>query len=443
MPPFCKSNEMEDRLDIYNTSEDELAGLAVYNVVDSAVSLNTPNRAEKSLPKNLILKPTNALPDSSTIGVWAREYIPRGTRFGPMLGEIYPKNNNISDRKYFWRVYNKETNQLSFFVDGKDVRKANWMRYVLPAYINALQNLVAYQDGEDLYFLTIKPIQKDEELTVWYCKEFASRLGYPSTGQQMMEKVRSKQQQQQELEAAKRAAIEQLQNVYEQQNKILHAREDELKRVEIKEEPELFRQNIVPPQYRGDVYEAPKRSPYEGLKGSPHGSESGYMGSPQSSGSPGYTTSVDSIDQVLDLTNVKKRALSPDSNQSLDIFRKNNVSCNSYRTHKIKIHKSSSNSSTGSGSPEHRRTPSPLRKEVHQEHSYLPKELPDPYAHMPNPAFILSRRDSIDAVIQAELAADRDSEDDIGPEIYYARQNLQNYAPKITREFMTLSLIHI
>ena len=90
-----------------------------------------------------------------------------------------------------------------------------------------------------------------------------------------------------------------------------------------------------------------------------------------------------------------------------------------------------------SGSPEHRRTPSPLRKEVHQEHSYLPKELPDPYAHMPNPAFILSRRDSIDAVIQAELAADRDSEDDIGPEIYYARQNLQNYAPKITREFMT------
>ena len=80
---------MEDRLDIYNTSEDELAGLAVYNVVDSAVSLNTPNRAEKSLPKNLILKPTNALPDSSTIGnfwkflvrdvcifsVWVREYI--------------------------------------------------------------------------------------------------------------------------------------------------------------------------------------------------------------------------------------------------------------------------------------------------------------------------------------------------------------------------------
>ena len=62
------SFQMEDRLDIYNTSEEELASLAVYNVADSAVTVNTPNRAEKSLPKNLILKPTNALPDSSTIG---------------------------------------------------------------------------------------------------------------------------------------------------------------------------------------------------------------------------------------------------------------------------------------------------------------------------------------------------------------------------------------
>jgi hypothetical protein len=45
-----------------------------------------------------------------------------------------------------------------------------------------VQNLVAYQDGEEIFFLTISPIQKDEELTVWYCREFASRLGYPATG---------------------------------------------------------------------------------------------------------------------------------------------------------------------------------------------------------------------------------------------------------------------
>ena len=52
-----------------------------------------------------------------------------------------------------------------------------------------------------------------------------------------------------------------------------------------------------------------------------------------------------------------------------------------------------------------------------------------------SPAFILNRRESIDAVIAAELAADRDDEDDeddgydddIGPEVYYGRQTLPSY----------------
>lgn len=44
-----------------------------------------------------------------------------------------------SDRKYFWRVYNLETDKIRFVVDGKDVRRANWMRYVLPSYLNTAQ----------------------------------------------------------------------------------------------------------------------------------------------------------------------------------------------------------------------------------------------------------------------------------------------------------------
>ena len=61
-----------------------------------------------------------------------------------MLGDIYLKNKvpPSVDRKYFWRVYDKHVNEVKFFVDGKDVKKANWMRYVLPAYKNSDQNLV-------------------------------------------------------------------------------------------------------------------------------------------------------------------------------------------------------------------------------------------------------------------------------------------------------------
>lgn len=39
-------------------------------------------------------------------GVFSKEYIPLGTRFGPLQGEIYTKDNvpKQANRKYFWRV---------------------------------------------------------------------------------------------------------------------------------------------------------------------------------------------------------------------------------------------------------------------------------------------------------------------------------------------------
>lgn len=39
-------------------------------------------------------------------GVFSKEYIPQGTRFGPLQGDIYTKDNvpKQANRKYFWRV---------------------------------------------------------------------------------------------------------------------------------------------------------------------------------------------------------------------------------------------------------------------------------------------------------------------------------------------------
>lgn len=43
---------------------------------------------------------------NQVIGVVSREYIPKGTRFGPLVGEFYTAENVPKDanRKYFWRV---------------------------------------------------------------------------------------------------------------------------------------------------------------------------------------------------------------------------------------------------------------------------------------------------------------------------------------------------
>lgn len=43
---------------------------------------------------------------SQVLGVWSTSYIPKGTRFGPLVGQVYTKDSVPADanRKYFWRV---------------------------------------------------------------------------------------------------------------------------------------------------------------------------------------------------------------------------------------------------------------------------------------------------------------------------------------------------
>jgi uncharacterized Zn-finger protein len=174
--------------------EEELDKLARTFLVPDAPTLpNNANRAESSLPRNLILKPSQALND--VLGVWSTDYIPKGTRFGPLVGQVYTKDSVPTDanRKYFWRVY--RNNELFYYIDGYDVQKSNWMRYVNPAYSSESQNLIAGQHEMNIYFYTIKPILPNQELLVWYCREFAERLNYPLTGELMLQRIRQQVQQ--------------------------------------------------------------------------------------------------------------------------------------------------------------------------------------------------------------------------------------------------------
>lgn len=50
------------------------------------------------------------------------------------------------------------------------------MRYVNPAHSLAEQNLVACQNNSDIYFYTIRPVEPNQELLVWYSHEFSQRL---------------------------------------------------------------------------------------------------------------------------------------------------------------------------------------------------------------------------------------------------------------------------
>lgn len=90
--------------------------------------------------------------------------------------------------KFNLQVY--KDNELYYYIDGYDTSKANWMRYVNPAYSSESQNLIACQYKMNIFFYTIKPILPNQELLVWYCREFAERLNYPLTGEQMLQRIR-------------------------------------------------------------------------------------------------------------------------------------------------------------------------------------------------------------------------------------------------------------
>ncbi|XP_063041641.1 PR domain zinc finger protein 1-like isoform X2 [Engraulis encrasicolus] len=89
--------------------------------------------------------------------------------------------------------------QLLHFVDGYDVRRSNWMRYVNPARSLAEQNLVACQDGQDVFFYTMRPVEPQQELLVWYSPEYSQRLCSQQQQQQQQPRNRDQQEQEQHI----------------------------------------------------------------------------------------------------------------------------------------------------------------------------------------------------------------------------------------------------
>ncbi|XP_022179402.1 PR domain zinc finger protein 1 isoform X1 [Myzus persicae] len=198
--------ESELPFDFNSIKEEEFDKFVDYIVLDQPADPNNPNRAESSLPRNLKLKKIG----KKITGVKSAIYIPLGTRFGPLVGEVCVKEHAPNGkRKYFWRVqlmlgqdnfWRKMRQQIYkenkpfYYINTYDETKSNWMRYVSAPYSPQSQNLIACQCGTDIFFYTIRPIFPNEELLVWYCREFAERLNYPSSVEQMIQRMQGKMQ---------------------------------------------------------------------------------------------------------------------------------------------------------------------------------------------------------------------------------------------------------
>ncbi|ULU12082.1 hypothetical protein L5515_001511 [Caenorhabditis briggsae] len=181
-------------------ADENLAELCIFHVPDKAITLPNPKRAECTLPMNLILKSSKNRKKSS---IWSSDQIPRGVRFGPLVGEIrlvdvesalvFPAEASMAggttaqeevpfdETPEEWKVFSPSGGRLTKTISVKDDGKSNWMKYVVAAEDESNQNLVAAQIGNDIYFYTVKKIESNTELSFWFSRDYARKLNYSTT----------------------------------------------------------------------------------------------------------------------------------------------------------------------------------------------------------------------------------------------------------------------
>nr|XP_015799762.2 PR domain zinc finger protein 8 [Nothobranchius furzeri] len=120
-------------------------------------------------------------PDLSTSVVVTRS-IPAGTCFGPCLLQ-----NTFYDTIAFiaQKCCDKTVKSCLFRVDPEALRNSalvlSWLRLVQAARNGDEQNTEAFLKAGQLYVRTIRDIQSEEELLVWYDQELSHLLGFTDT----------------------------------------------------------------------------------------------------------------------------------------------------------------------------------------------------------------------------------------------------------------------
>ena len=67
--------------------------------------------------------------------------------------------------------------KVTHYIDGKDEKYGNWMRYINCPRTEDEQNLIAFQYQGEIYYRVFQDILPGTELLVWYGTEYGNLLG--------------------------------------------------------------------------------------------------------------------------------------------------------------------------------------------------------------------------------------------------------------------------
>ncbi|XP_046581379.1 mucin-6-like isoform X1 [Haliotis rubra] len=142
-------------------------------------------RARLTLPTCLILQTSHVkitADNVNNLGVFANEKILKKTEFGPLVGKIVSEDTYTYTSSFTWKIFYSDHHSV---VDVSDEAECNWLMYVKPAPTLQDQNVVVYQRGAELYFVTNKDIEAGSEMLFWFAKDYAKLLGLPAKPSQL------------------------------------------------------------------------------------------------------------------------------------------------------------------------------------------------------------------------------------------------------------------
>lgn len=132
--------------------------------LQNSPSKDSDDRAAMTLPGFLYIH--NSVIPNAGKGVFTKVDIPVGIVFGPYEGILFEEQKKVSQDGYAWELRTGNGKQ-SYYIDAKDPRYSNWMRYINSPRHESEQNLIAFQYKGSVFYRVYRPIDKNTELLVW------------------------------------------------------------------------------------------------------------------------------------------------------------------------------------------------------------------------------------------------------------------------------------
>ncbi|KAG5876662.1 hypothetical protein JTB14_027139 [Gonioctena quinquepunctata] len=130
-----------------------------------------PSKARLTLPDDLEIR---TLADN-THTVVALYFIEKGMQFGPLQSKKLC--TLLPEIDFPLKVFFDSGEEFpEYFLDTSNENECSWMMFIAAASNFEEQNLICYQDGEDLYYVTVKDIYEGEQLKVWYSPYYATKM---------------------------------------------------------------------------------------------------------------------------------------------------------------------------------------------------------------------------------------------------------------------------